>query len=219
MESVASNSSPPENHHHHHPLFKPIQPAEDRIVWAIRHRLRLLHRTESTLFILGATGNVYTVILSATPSCTCPDRLTPCKHILFVFIRVLGVSPDDVCLRRRNLLPCQLNRLLGMPTLAEAVAGASHRQRFQQLLFHSKQGCLRPFVEMEDGTSCPICLEEMGKEERVVACGTCRNPIHEGCLVRWKRSRGRRSASCVICRARWRDSHRTEQNKYLNLAP
>ncbi|KAJ7965936.1 Mitogen-activated protein kinase kinase kinase 1 [Quillaja saponaria] len=215
MDSVASNSTPPDNHHHRH-RFKPSQPIADRIVRALRHQLRLLHRSESTFFILGATGNVYTVILSSTPSCTCPDRTTPCKHILFVLIRVLGVSLDDVCLRRRTLRSCQLSRLIDMPTLAEALAGASLRQRFHQLFFHSRQGCLRPVVEIEDGTTCPICLEEMGKEDRVVSCGTCKNPIHEECLVRWKRSRGRRSASCVICRARWRD--RTEQDKYLNLA-
>jgi hypothetical protein len=56
----------------------------------------------------------------------------------------------------------------------------------------------------------------MRKWERVVSCGTCRNPIHEECLRRWKRSRGRRAASCVICRARWRD--RADQERYLNLA-
>ncbi|KAG4392134.1 hypothetical protein GLYMA_04G084500v4 [Glycine max] len=123
MESRASNSNSP-YHYHHHPRFKPSQPISDRIVRALRHRLRLLHRSGSTFFILGATGNVYTVTLSSSPSCTCPDRTTPCKHILFVLIRVLGVSLDDVCLRRRTPRPCQLQRLLGTPTLPEAVAGA-----------------------------------------------------------------------------------------------
>ncbi|XP_061369600.1 uncharacterized protein LOC133312429 [Gastrolobium bilobum] len=219
MESVASNSSSPSNHnhHHHHPRFKPSQPISDRIVRALRHRLRLLHRSSSTFFIFGATGNVYTVSLSSTPSCTCPDRTTPCKHILFVFIRVLGVSLDDVCLRRRTLRPCQLQRLLNMPTLPEAIAGGTLRQRFHQLFFDGRQGgSTRPSIEMEDGATCPVCLEEMKKEEKLMACGTCRNPIHEECLVRWKRSRGRRTAICVICRARWRD--RMEQDKYLNLS-
>lgn len=85
-------------------------------------------------------------------------------------------------------------------------------------------------IEVEEGATCPICLEEMvGKEDKVVACATCRNPIHEECLVKWKRSRGRRLASCVICRARWRDHHNRnnnndhhhhlrDNNKYLNLS-
>src|SRR5262245_21640594 len=107
MESVASSSSPPDHHR-----FEPTQPLAERVIRALRHRLRLLHRSDSTFFVLGATGNVYTVSLSATPSCTCPDRTTPCKHILFVFIRVLGVPLDDSSLWRRTLRPCQLHRLL-----------------------------------------------------------------------------------------------------------
>ncbi|RDX61181.1 Mitogen-activated protein kinase kinase kinase 1, partial [Mucuna pruriens] len=213
MDSIASNSNSPPNHNHH-PRFKPSQPISDRIVRALRHRLRLLHRSGSSFFVFGATGNVYTVTLSSTPSCTCPDRTTPCKHILFVFIRVLGVSLDDVCLRRRTLRPCQLQRLLGTPTLAEAVAGGTLRQRFHQLFLGG--GSRRAKIEVEEGATCPVCLEEMGKEQKLVACGTCRNPIHEECLMRWKRTRGRGATSCVICRARWRD--RVEQDKYLNLS-
>ncbi|KAK7351494.1 hypothetical protein VNO77_11002 [Canavalia gladiata] len=220
MDSIASNSNSPPNHNNnphrqHYPRLKPSQPISDRIVRALRNHLRLLHRSGSTFFIFGATGNVYTVSLSCTPSCTCPDRTTPCKHILFVFIRVLGVSLDDVCLRRRTLRPCQLQRLLSMPTLPEAVAGGTLRQRFHQLFFDTGPKP-KPKIEMEDGATCPVCLEEMEKEDKLVACGTCRNPIHEECLMMWKRSRGRRSASCVICRARWRD--RAEQDKYLNLS-
>lgn len=216
MEPVASTSSSTPHNHRPQPRFKPTQPIADRIVRALRHQLRLLHRTESKFFVLGATGNVYTVTLSATPSCSCPDRLTPCKHILFIFIRALGVPVDDVCLRRRTLRPCQLNRLLGSPTLPDSLAGASVRERFHQLFVQARPGDnLRPAVEVEDGTTCPVCLDEMGKEERVVRCGTCRNPIHEECLLKWRRIRGRRSASCVICRARWRGS---DQEQYLNLA-
>ncbi|CAF2135720.1 unnamed protein product [Brassica rapa] len=31
------------------------------------------------------------VTLAATLTCTCPDRKKPCKHMLFVLIRVLGI--------------------------------------------------------------------------------------------------------------------------------
>lgn len=219
MESAVSHSPPPPVHHHH-TRFKLIS---DRIHRALRHRLLLLHRSDSTFYILGATGNVYKVNLSTTPSCTCPDRTKPCKHILFVFIRVLGVSLDDVCLRRGTLRPCQLHRLLSTATLVEAVAGVSLRQRFHEVVFGGGQGGdsltqrPNPSVEIDEGTKCPVCLEEMGKkEEKVVACGTCKNPIHEECLLSWKRSRGKRWATCVICRARWRN--RKQQNLYFNLS-
>ncbi|KAI4316098.1 hypothetical protein L6164_024113 [Bauhinia variegata] len=106
------------------------------------------------------------------------------------------------------------SQLMTLPTLPDAVAGASLRERFRQLFFGGGTGWTRAIIEIEDGTMCPVCLEEMGKEDRVVACGTCRNPIHEQCLVKWKRSRVRRSVTCVLCRAKWR----TEQDKYLNLS-
>ncbi|XVE71017.1 hypothetical protein DITRI_Ditri10aG0116200 [Diplodiscus trichospermus] len=215
----ASSSTTPQNDHHRdrlHHRIKPIQPIADRIARALRHPLFLLHRSDSNFFILGATGNVYTVTLCSAPSCTCPDRTTPCKHILFVLIRVLGVSIDDTCLRRQTLRPCRLNRLLGTPTLPEALAGASLRERFHQLFSQAKkQSGSGGVKEMEEGTMCPVCLDGMEKGEKVVACSTCRNLIHEECLTRWKRSRGRRSANCVICRARWSND---QEMKYLNLA-
>lgn len=213
MESVASSSAPPPDHHD----FEPTQPFAERVIRALRHRLRLLHRSDSSFFVLGATGNVYTVNISATPSCTCPDRTTPCKHILFVFIRVLGVSLDDSCLWRRNLRPCQLKRLLSLPASAGTLAGATVREMFHQLFFHAGPSTNPgPQVEVEDGAACPVCLEEMGKGEKLVACGTCRNSIHEECLMAWKKSSRRRSTSCVLCRARWRNT--ADQDKYLNLS-
>lgn len=61
----------------------------------------------------------------------------------------------------------------------------------------------------------------MNEEEKIAACFTCRNPIHEECLMAWKRSNSRRrSISCVLCRARWRDvRNELEGDKYLNLSP
>ncbi|KAH6783817.1 hypothetical protein C2S52_008776 [Perilla frutescens var. hirtella] len=215
MESVASSSTPPD---HHRPRFSPTQSFSDRIIRAVRHRLRLLHRSDSLFFILGATGNVYSVNISATVSCSCPDRATPCKHILFVFIRVLGLPLDDSCLWRRTLRPCQLRRLLSLPTSREALAGAAVRERFHQMFAQPRGGgSRRPEVVAEVGAACPVCLEGMSREEKVVACGTCKNVLHEVCFLAWKRSCRRRSATCVLCRARWR-SGGDDSEKYLNLS-
>lgn len=196
------------------------RPISDRVYRALRQDIRLLHRSHSTFFVLGATGNVYTITLSTFPSCSCPDPVTPCKHILFVLIRVLGVSPDDVCLLQSTLFPSELRRLLGQPTSPDAFADAALRHRFHQLFFNRKQEQRSgDNVEVEDGTSCPICLDEMKKEEKIVACGTCRNPIHEQCFVKWKGSKinSNRMASCVMCRAPWKDED-YDEDLYLNLS-
>lgn len=200
--------------------FSPTQAFADRVMRALRHRLLLLYRSDPNFYVLGATGNVYVVNISATLTCTCPDRATPCKHILFVLIKVLGVSLDDACLRRRTLRPCQLARLLANPSSLDSLAGPSLRERFHQVFLLQRElggAGHAPCTDVEEGATCPICLEEMGKSgDRLVACGTCRNPLHEECLLTWKRTQRRRSVSCVICRSRWRD--RADQERYLNLA-
>lgn len=229
MESVASNSTP--HARRQDPRFRVPHPVAGRIVRAIQNRLLLLHRSGPSFFVLGATGNVYNVNLSVTPSCTCPDRTAPCKHILFVLIRVLGIPLGDPCLHRKTLRPCHVDRLLAAPSLPGALAGAGLREIFHQHFYLSRQGLTqrRPApVHVEDGSVCPVCLDEITAQQGastdaaagrqgVVACGTCRNPIHEECLLKWKRSRGRRPAICAICRARWRDRVGQEK-KYVNLA-
>ncbi|KAL5729057.1 hypothetical protein ACHQM5_002061 [Ranunculus cassubicifolius] len=219
-ESISSNSPPP-NYRSNLRSFKPIQPFADRVIRAHCHHLRLIHRSNPNFYILGATGNVYKVTISTTLTCSCPDRTVPCKHLLFVFLRVLGLSLDDTCLRRRTLRPCHLTRILGNATSVESYAGRRVRERFHQLLpqlllspSSSSSDCR---VDLEDGATCPICLEVMSKDDKVVVCGSCRNPLHEECLLTWKRAKGRRSTNCVICRARWRDMA-YHQEKYLNLA-
>ncbi|KAG2612245.1 mitogen-activated protein kinase kinase kinase 1-like [Panicum virgatum] len=202
----------------------------NRIIRALQHQLRLLHRAGAEFFVLGATGNVYTVTLSAAPACTCPDPAAPCKHILFVLLRVLGLSLDDACVWRQTLRPCQVARLVAAPTHPDALAGARARERFHQLW-----SAARPAADGRrdaaassgrplDGAACPVCLEEMAPaaapvQQAVLTCRTCRNAVHAECFARWKRSRARRAATCVVCRSRWRQpSREQEREQYMNLA-
>ncbi|KAK7021384.1 hypothetical protein VNI00_017375 [Paramarasmius palmivorus] len=47
--------------------------------------------------VSGSTGNVYTVTIDKNPRCNCPDCLkgNHCKHILFVFLKVLQVPQSS----------------------------------------------------------------------------------------------------------------------------
>jgi hypothetical protein len=208
----------------------------NRIIRALQHQLRLLHRAGAEFFVLGATGNVYTVTLSTTPACTCPDPAVPCKHILFVLLRVLGLSLDEACVWRQTLRPCQVARLVGTPTYPDVLAGARAREKFHQLWSprpaakaadgQQEASSRRPF----ESASCPVCLEEMAPasqgggpviaaQQSVLTCRTCQNAVHAECFARWKRSRARRAATCVVCRSRWRQPNRVqEKEQYMNLA-
>ncbi|PRQ27531.1 putative Zinc finger, SWIM-type [Rosa chinensis] len=58
-----------------------------------------MHRSSATFFILGVTGIVYTAIITSYPKCSCPNPVTPCKHLLFAYIQVLGLSAHDKSFR------------------------------------------------------------------------------------------------------------------------
>ncbi|RWW19766.1 hypothetical protein GW17_00016157 [Ensete ventricosum] len=217
MESVGSNSPLANSHSAYADRYNLAQHVADRIIRALRHPLRLIHRSDADFFVLGSTGNVYKVTLAAIPSCTCPDRTVPCKHVLFVILRVLGCPLDDACVWRRTLRPCQLARILSTPMAPDVLAGARARERFYQLLSGANGTDHQTAIGREDdGAVCPICLEEMEGEAGLATCGSCGNSLHEECLARWKRSRSGRGVRCVMCRARWRK--RREQELYVNLA-
>lgn len=122
---------------------------------------------------------------------------------------------------RRSIRPCELARFLAIPTASDVLAGPRARAMFLRLLFGpNQQG--RELTEVtvlrQEGEVCPVCLDEMsnGQAVRLVTCGTCGNSVHGECFNRWKRSRGRRGVSCVVCRARWRE--RREGEMYVNLS-
>lgn len=230
MESVGSNS-PPRNRTRTRMRTRSqpddsnqadsAQQVADRIIRALEHQLRLLHRDGPHFYILGSTGNVYTVTLAATPSCTCPDRSNPCKHILFILLRVLNLTFDEACVWRRSIRPCELARFLAMPSASDVLAGPRARAMFLRLLSGSNQqgrALAEVTVLRQEGEVCPVCLDEMidGQGVRLVTCGTCGNSVHGECFDRWKRSRGRRGVSCVVCRARWRERRQGEM--YVNLS-
>ncbi|XP_066357499.1 uncharacterized protein [Miscanthus floridulus] len=200
MDSVASNTT---------------TPCGNRINRALQQNLRLLHRAGAEFSVLGARGYVYTVTLSTTPACTCPDPVVPCKHILFVQLRVLGLSLDEACDWR------QVARLVGTPTYPDQFAGARARERLHQ------SWSRRPL----DSAACPVCLEEMvpapasesssrtAASQAILTCRTCRNAVHAECFARWERRFSGRAATCVVCRSQWRQPNREqEQEQYMNLA-
>ena len=97
--------APPEKRLKRH-RSKPTHGISTRINRARTQRLFLVHTSDIqhdahphggisiTFAVLGSTGNVYQVVLSKVPSCSCPDHAKGnlCKHILFVMLRVVGLE-------------------------------------------------------------------------------------------------------------------------------
>ncbi|KAK7290234.1 hypothetical protein RIF29_04508 [Crotalaria pallida] len=223
----ASNCPPPLNpsrhHHHHHHTPRqhqhhrtghrneygnkiPLIP-DEAIIGGLRDPLHLLHRARSNFFILDdITGTVYTVHLCNKSSCNCDhSREKLCMHVKFVFMQVLGVPFDDVCYKRRKLSRSTIRRLIKMPTLHEALSSFTLCLKFHKILFENTKERVSVVIEMKDGATCPVCLDEFEEEDKVVACDVCKNHIHEECYRGWKRKCLGRGidVTCVLCRAAW----------------
>ncbi|MCL7037840.1 hypothetical protein MKW94_003121 [Papaver nudicaule] len=192
-------------------LNEPTQPVADRIKDALQEHLCLLHRCEADFFVIGATGDVYNVRLSTTPSCSCPDRMIPCKHILFVYLRVLEVSLKDPCVRRKTLKPNQLTHLLNARTSPKILAGSRVHERFLHLF--STKSDLGPPPKPELG-KCAKCRKEMYAEDSILDCDVCDSVCHEKCMI-YRKGGEYGAPFCACCSTRWCEDYEKE---YLNLA-
>ncbi|MCL7050369.1 hypothetical protein MKW94_020317 [Papaver nudicaule] len=192
-------------------LNEPTKPVADRIKEALQERLRLLYCCEADFFILSPTGDVYNVRLSTTPSCSCPDHMIPCKHILFVFLRVLEVSLNDIpCVRRKNLKPCQHKPLPNTPISPQLLAGSRVRERFMHLF--TKKSYLGPPPKPELG-KCVQCRKEMYAEDEVLECDHCEDVGHEKCMI-YRKGGEYGPTFCASCGNRLDIDYEKE---YLNL--
>jgi hypothetical protein len=87
----------------------------------ISHRLFLINRevlepagsegaASEKFVVLGATGNVYDVVISKNPKCSCPDAAKGniCKHRFFVMLRVLKLDQHDPIVWQQALLSSEV---------------------------------------------------------------------------------------------------------------
>ncbi|KAH9064114.1 hypothetical protein EDB87DRAFT_1374111 [Lactarius vividus] len=178
--------------------------------------------------VLGTTGNVYTVIIGKLPSCDCPDasRGNHCKHILFIYLKVLQVPQSSGLWYQKALLTNELESIFTNAPLAPGVlahdsvrsayASATGKNQTAESSFTNKR-----VPGPED--SCPICYESMyGESEgRLIFCEQCGNALHSECFEQWRRSAA--NLTCVWCRVKWNkgnineSSAGTSSGRYVNL--
>ncbi|CAM9475269.1 unnamed protein product, partial [Phaeothamnion confervicola] len=107
----------------------------DRISRAMSQRMYLIERSDESasgalahrFTVLGSTGNVYEVRIAKGPSCSCPDhgRGNVCKHILFVFLKVLKVRFDSPLIYQTALLQSELDSIFFAAPFSPGAATAS----------------------------------------------------------------------------------------------
>ncbi|WWD15968.1 hypothetical protein CI109_100392 [Kwoniella shandongensis] len=205
---------------------------------AISQRMFMLEREKTgpvdlaeTFKVLGSTGNVYTVNIGTLPRCDCPDCKKgnmPCKHIIFVFIKVLKVPDDSAAWYQKCLTHDELEELFGNapPTLSGSVAVSAQVQQAYYQATGKGKAVETAVAEVERevtngpgskkldaiGDDCPVCYEEMTQEDEdakqltydvsLVGCG---RPLHTQCFEMWAMTarRAQNPVTCVWCRADW----------------
>ncbi|PCH37651.1 hypothetical protein WOLCODRAFT_113901 [Wolfiporia cocos MD-104 SS10] len=163
--------------------------------------------------VLGSTGNVYTVIIDKTPSCNCPDATkgNHCKHILFIFLKVLQVTQESGYWYQKALLTPELEDVfVHAPPSPAAVTNTRVRDAYAKATGRAPSGSSgaqgkKRVPGPED--DCPICYENMNgaREATLTFCEECGNGLHKECFQQWAATaqRSGKGITCVFCRAKW----------------
>ncbi|CAG8448241.1 4517_t:CDS:2 [Funneliformis mosseae] len=192
-----------------------------RIERAETQKMYLISRTivsqfQQNFIIMGPTGIVYTVVISHVPNCTCIDFKTfkPCKHILFVYLKILSLPRDSKDIFQIAHLTKELHVIFAKTRrMLDPRVMASYRIRRRYRAYITGAACQkrRPI----EGGDCAICYEKFDEnDDNIVWCQKgCGNNLHKACYDQWKRTRSG-IVTCVYCRDMWlEDSTKFSINK------
>ncbi|ESK82324.1 hypothetical protein Moror_2236, partial [Moniliophthora roreri MCA 2997] len=208
----------------------------DRLDRALGQRLFLLNRQreegelKEVFTITGSTGNVYTVTINKTPRCDCPDcgKGNHCKHIIFVFLRVLQVNRSSNHWFQKALLsyeledifasappPPQLRSVAASETAIGAWKGATGQAESSSSKATANADDKRRLPTLED--DCGICYTTLHSANMIDVkeyegtlewCKTCYNAVHRECWdanLLYKGGLADSKLECVYCRSPWSD--------------
>ncbi|POY74544.1 hypothetical protein BMF94_2305 [Rhodotorula taiwanensis] len=168
--------------------------------------------------VLGSTGNLYTVKIQNLPSCDCPDgaKGNHCKHLLFVFLKVLGVPTHSNLWYQSALLTSELEAIFALARPAPCNVLEDRVKTAFEIATGKKKvdtstdagggdGLVKKRIPQE-GDSCPICYEdfEAGKKTGLIFClsiSGCGNALHRECFQNWAKTS--KPTTCPLCRETW----------------
>lgn len=154
-------------------------------------------------YVLGSTGNIYDVKIYFKPTCTCPDfaKGNLCKHILFVYLKVLKLSTTSDLIYQTSLLSTELVQILTSATDPTVLADKRVRDEFSKLMGTvTKDNDAPKAPQRPIEGDCPICFDPMCATDKVVFCKECGNNVHQVCWDKWSAAK-KGMQTCVYCRA------------------
>jgi len=159
--------------------------------------------------VLGSTGNIYTVLIGRVPSCDCPDHLRKsdvCKHLFFVYRRVLRLPASSALIFQRAFLLSELVEMLQDPRVAAeadpaVLANQSVRDHYLALSGKAKSGDGVIDVDTVDGNIAASAEETRAAEDASLA--KQRRRIEEGdeCPICFEGMHGAPESDLLWCDA------------------
>jgi len=161
---------------------------------------------EKKYIVMGSSGNVYTVNISHTPTCTCPDYTTRqrrCKHIYFVLGRIMQVNEQD----EEEYSDTELLKMFSqIPHITNNfIVDNNIKNKYNKLKNTTPDQNKKSTDDL-----CPICLDDLENGDAIDYCNKCGKHVHTQCFSMWAKSKG---AKCVYCQTTWK----TSTDKYINL--
>lgn len=146
---------------------------------------RNVNDTNATFDVMGTTGNIYSVKLSGSPTCTCPDftqRKKRCKHIFFMLAKIFIVNDPH----QKKFTTKEIENLI-----------SKYQENILKLTikYNLKSLCTEITAKNTED-DCVICMDAVLNGEQYVYCKKyCGRCIHLDCykMVTSK------SQSCPYC--------------------
>jgi hypothetical protein len=177
---------------------EPTKAFQERLKSALAHRISLIQQKPYQLttlireyVVIGESGNVYNVTIDNQPKCNCEDNKNGqnrvnCEHIIFVFLRVFKLTPNDSLLYQKALLDSELSALFRNYMLSPAIlADPRVVEKYLEITGteRSKRFRKKEVKQKPVDSDCPVCFEKMSSSEDIVYCKySCGNSIHTNSL-------------------------------------
>lgn len=190
--------------------------------------------------LCGTTNNIYTVIITDKPTCTCPDHLqrkNRCKHIFFILVKVMKVSEENE--DKPIYTEAELRHMFSqMPQhmtdiKSDVVATDSLLTSYsnvQSKIIKSTKTANGEFLaqKITDDSRCPVCLEGLAdSKEAVKHCKYgCGSVVHDECINIYNAHRKKIGYPpiCLVCQKKWIAKESKQSNsqpfddvEYINL--
>jgi len=175
---------------------------------------------EKHFSVMGTTGNIYNIKVNVdNQNCNCPDyirRRLPCKHVYFVFIKVLKASKNYENYLDESLLMelfDNLDKLTNRLYASEELRVAYICQIKQDSKTNQNNNFGTKVQKKDD--NCPVCMDDLENGEAVDFCKFgCGKSIHSECFIMWCKKNPSGERRCVYCRTEWEKKEKGRKKAY-----